>query len=474
MGLSSDDRPQLTLNVQPGLITAIFSIIFDFILLAILDSALARASSHFYYKSIFKGNPLSLKSADVPCVTSFLLGNFWTVPNVFLALVKIAMLVFILNVDIEVDSENVRPKTVVNVGSRLGFNISREDTKGEIDFGAGYLWQFVTNCREKSNDTITFYALAYNVSYGKTTAPLHDPNGNFIPTESIYCLSPKYVASDSVRPLVVVKGCSPMSDGGCTANSQTIFTKRRPGPDDSYTADLKGLLGNPDFTVEVNEVENFVGFSNYATVRLFCVNVHLGLREPPTSYLEPRDTCLVFANVSNGYLVEHWLYENPEFRRYYPGVVFEKDPKIGPAQAISTVFALQKGNVNYETLSKYLVGYSSYHISENQTITILRDARTVSTIPVYTLVIMGVIIVVCLGSYLIVAIFLAKDKRPQLNAINGLSSIAREENQPTGRSLNMGNGIMVGLILRHPNAGRLVPVQRGYQVVSKNEVDNIV
>lgn len=471
----SGSPPQLILDVQPGAVSVAYFIILDLVLLTIFDIALARTSSHLCYRRIFGGHPLELKSADIPGVTSFLLGNFWSATNIPLLLVKLVFLVFILIIDVEVNSESRQPTETITLTSRLGFDISTSSNNGTVRLGAGHLWPIATNCRVRSDDSdeITYYSVAYNFNDKKTSSPLHSVDENVIDSKSILCLSPKNVANESARPTVIISGCSPFRGGRCTdLNPKTIFERRPPADKDSRVQ-IKDTTGVDNLIYAMREYYNFTIISEYPSARMLCVSVSINPKDPPNNYLTYYDSCLLSANVSNGYLIENWIYNSSSFIRHYPGVVFKNYLNISTDQSVSTAFHLLKGGVSYETLSTFLIGYGSYHILESQNITNLGDTKTVSVIPVHSLVMSCVLAALCLGSYILVAIFLANE-RPQLNEINGLSSIAREENRPSGRSLKAGDGIAIGLILRNSNVARLVPVQNGYRVVSKKEVDSIV
>lgn len=59
------------------------------------------------------------------------------------------------------------------------------------------------------------------------------------------------------------------------------------------------------------------------------------------------------------------------------------------------------------------------------------------------------------------------DNRPQLNAIDGLSSIAREELQPSGRSYVSGENVSLGWVYSGPQRIRFGPVRSADQCVKR-------
>lgn len=483
MSSESDGLPRLVLHIQPGLVSAFYFLLFDLVLLTFVDVLLARAASFGYYSAIYKGHTVTLKSVDIPGVTTFLVGRLCSPINAATLVVKLAFLAAILSIDIAIDAETVRPEESITLGARLGMNLTDAYWEKENYVGLTFLWDSSRGCRVRSDedDSIVFYTVAFNVT-GNTSADDFATDGSYVPPDSLFCLKPDRVSQLSVRPLSVVNGCSPNRQTSCTEPTVELWRERntrRPDFYDIICFDFGAVITSNCVYVVVRAYYGFDGISEYGAGSLFCVYSRIGdfssyENDDSVGRVDDFQTCLFTTKVENGYLVENWTYNSSTFTRRYPGPVFDKDPQLGVWQTVAIAPYLLKGNMDYETLSSIVVANGAVLEFEEQNVQLFQGRKTVTIVPFYALILIAIIILVTTIAYVVSAFTVAKDIRPQINAINGLSSIAREENHPSGRSLTAGHGIAIGLILRYPNAARLVPVRKGTATVSRSEVNEIV
>lgn len=461
----------LSLNVRPGVISVLLFLVFDLVLHTVIDGVLARASCWVYYKRIFKGHPLHLKSADLPGVTSFLLGAPCAPFNLLIVVLKLAFLVALLNLNISIDGGIERAERAVTLTARLALNLSNSERGPNSQHGSGYLWHFARTCYEKpdTGDRITFYTLAFNLTPGADGASLHDGTRDPIVRGSIQCLSPGRVQRESVRALQVITGCSPVRSAACADPNPTTVPRKRLMPKSIKEVDIH-LSSGFTLRTRASTFTNLTLFPGYPGAKLVCLSVHAGGAQRG----DFRRTCVLTVQLpDHGFLIENWTSDRAGFHRVYAGPVFDNDPRMSFEETAIAAYRLFGPGVPYGTLASLLVANSGQVRFETQRVVVLGPPRAGTVVKFPALVLAGVVAAIVVAARVAVGCCLRADDRPRLNEIDGLSSIAREENSPSGKSLSSGRGIAIGLILRFPNVARLVPVQRGYHVVTRASVDEI-
>ena len=92
-------------GVQPGVISAILFIFLDIFTVGVLDIVLARVVCLVYYRRIQEGTPISVKSADIPGLSNYLLGKWLSWINLFAIFTKLALLGVVLAANISIGSK---------------------------------------------------------------------------------------------------------------------------------------------------------------------------------------------------------------------------------------------------------------------------------------------------------------------------------------------------------------------------------
>lgn len=453
---------EVRLPLSPGYISAIYFIVFDIIVISMVDVVIARILSRYYYRSIYHGRVITLRGADIPGMTTYLLDAFWSWPNIIARAIKIAIIICIFVIDWEINSAFSRPSSEIFRTARYQFNASQEAWRDAFENRSfqtvAYTWQAVRNChlRSEDSDEIWYYSVAFDLEYNITIEP--DGTINAPPwakhidkpevlDNTTQCLSPDFVADDFVVMTMQVIGCSELkrsSHCGFQAPAEgRISNTVRFDMGGFY---LQGLGYHGKFYSETNP--SLKGdWSQYEQPELFCIRLPLGLSGQSKDY----SPCLLISiDGNNNTLVEHWLYNSSSngFRRTYAGPVFDGVLSIGNAKRIDVLvdaLPFLKTGVRWDSLSSILVADSMIYKRDGKTITAFGKERIVTTLPGYTLILLIILVSITVFSRIIICYFVGYDSRPHLNTTDGLSSIAKGESRPTGRSLTIGPIPVVGL-----------------------------
>lgn len=471
--MTSSYQANLNIPVPFGVVSGFF-FFFDHIFITIIDYILARIVLNFYYKQIFKGHPLTVRSVDIIGVTSFLIGRKFSPVNVLASVIKVVLLITIFNIDLSIDTRTVSNFEMVQLSGTYDFDASDDAWKNvSINHKFKPIVEHIRYCRLKSNsgDGVTFYKLSFNFSGGTILKSDRDVSAGLekfsVDYRSVVCQSKASVNSKSVYKTVQVVGCSPNRSSGCRAPGKKVWKKKLFSSNFS-SENMNVRVGSFSIPVFCRSLTN-VTFWNYKSCNVSCMEIHIGW----SGRSDIAQTCLVRTQIPEGYLVENWKFNGSSFTRRYPGAVFAPTFQVEHFQSIAVLAYLTKGNVDYESMSSIIVANSAIYRQENQTLNVLKDHGIVSIVPYFAVGLSALIIVFALlGAVVTYAIF-RKDKRPILNEVNGLSSIAREEAFSTGKSLIGGTGVLVGLIIHSPGIGRLAPVAMTSEVVRRSELEII-
>lgn len=161
-------------------------------------------------------------------------------------------------------------------------------------------------------------------------------------------------------------------------------------------------------------------------------------------------SCLIVRIENKNTLIERWGYDPilQTLQRKYAGPVFEGRLDIGIFLKVVLLWNARDG-VDWITLGSIIVAESSIYKFTNRSTKVVKSKYIASVIPnraVVALFLMSIVIVVSRIIFFF-AVDLLKD-RPQLNSVDGLSSIAREELLPSGASMENGRPLYVGLTVK--------------------------
>lgn len=453
--MSSTGSTDVLYRAQPGITSAIYFILFDLVLLAILDVVLARIVCYLYYRRITAGEAVVVKSADVPALTTFLIGERATFPNILAIFVKIAVLAIILVVDLNIDSGVVTPEKSFQRSAIFSFDPSEERWTQPVTKNVVQRWERVRRCREsdRARGNITYYSISFDLLDDPIVPGGGYPDDLWIVDDStIVCMKEGNVDLDSVMVNARISGCS-QHFGNTLCSNQTRVYKYY-----DLDAFLRGLnysfykvvVGRDELAYQywnLNSAQVESLFSEYYRPNLTCFKTRIG----PSTNFQNYFGCFLVEHKDGMTLVELWRYSRRinALWRDFPGPLFEGDINIGQhaiRRSLETFWQVQ----DWESLSGTIVADSSHYVEFSTPVkaTYFENSYTVTKISPYAIALAAVLVLLAIILRVVVAFTIQKDKRPQINSIDGLSSIAREESEPTGFSFITGHGTKIGLCHR--------------------------
>lgn len=477
---------EVRIPISAGHVSAIYFVLFDVVVLSMVDIVMARILSRYYYYSIYHGRVVTLRSADIPGVTTYLLDAFWSWPNIIARFIKIAIIICVLIVDININSAFARPSSEISRTARYQFNASQEawgDSIEDINFVAvGFTWDKIRTCYERSeqSDELRYYSVAFDLEFNITIDPdgtinappnmtdIHRPD---VLDNTTQCLSPDLVADDFVVPTVHVIGCSELNrTSDCRAEA--------PLEGSASICEECGakFFGHGNYTGEIFSAVNasLIGdWARYPQPELTCITFRIGVVQPE-SFFSP---CLLYSVLDDGNtLIEFWIRDTVTgiYRRTFPGPVFKGVLSIGTQKRIDALFdsfSHWKSGLRWDTLSGILVANGNIYKRDQKNITVYGERKTVTSLPGYSVILLFIVVLSTILTRIVIH-FKVNDSRPQLNTIDGLSSIAREESQPTGRSLTSGATLTVGF-KNVPKGIRFGPIRDSAEVIVRDPKQNI-
>lgn len=458
------------LDVDPGVVSTVYFIVLEIFMLAIVDVVLIHIVSWMYYKRIHKGIPLEVRSAEIPGVATSLVGRFVSPPNIFAYLIKLALLACVFVVDLNIKSTANRSRTALTLTAKFGFDPS-DDAWNGLNRIVERTWTDSGDCHiiDKQNSNITFYSIAFNLKNNETIDDEIVPADSEFRIKRIDVSSVQCLAEDRVFPpdpshiVAQVIGCSQLVPSTCT--NESIIERSadlRANPADQKIIFFKQGTIPITYRRDKYDVAAKQIWPSYSNPKLTCLQTHIGIKNIKKRY----EACIVTAQFSNDTtLIERWDYDRREgkLKRRYPGPVFKGRVEFG-VNRISVYLEQFAVSHNWASLSRQVVADSTVYqlLSEkgaNQPeIVRLGENEILTTVPVFTVVLTVFLVMAAAAARLAVLFSIGKDLRPHLNTINGLSSVGREENEPTGRSMQAGHGMIIGLTKRDGHSVHFGPL----------------
>lgn len=491
-------------GVQPGVISALLFIFLDIFTVGLLDIVLARVVCLVYYRSINEGRPISVKSADIPGLSNYLLGRWLSWINLFAIFIKLGLLAVVLTANISIGSKEAQTENEVRDAT-----FTLEPSDAHIKYGMDNDIVYTVRRRYESSkscfkdgdgdERITYYALRFNLQNNEKlfsdngTKGVNETASVDVDDASIICMSPDDVNDDD--PLITVIGCTRLADHNAkndelnnntnsdnNANDDndgresclTVVsqTQIKPAPEsDHYNV---GELYEGEIVHEYRDYDDETvrsTFPEYKDPLLTCLSTEIGIdsTSAPSRYTH----CLLVAfrrgpspsNSSkleiNETIVERWILGPDKngtaeraFIMEYPGIRFEGHFDIGRL-ASARYLQLPFPFTDYRTLSGELVAQASHYLYLGGSAAmrsrgrvgrkVYRDHAVVTTVYKFAVAMVAVSVILVLVAFVVTQLYLYKDRRPRFNTINGLSSIVREEHTPSGRSYDEGESAILGL-----------------------------
>lgn len=445
---------EIQLGVQPGFVAAFYFIVFDLIALSLIDFVLARGVNAYYYRRIMNGYPIKVRSVDIPGVTSFLVDRFYTPISLGMTLIKLGFFAMFFFADLEISSRVTQSSTTVLNTAQLFFNTSREAFRLTFDMDSKTVvrqraWERSRACYVQGGENLSYYPISFNFS---------DRNQSQIDFSSIRCMTPPI--ETSIAPARVI-GCSSFLASNC--EDEALITLKNtfvPPLGDSWgRVVLADLMYPPvSYIMEIFDWEQTNStFPDYVNSTVFCVRTRIGLEDQPRP---DYTSCLVHMIDSSVTLVELWTLSSDGLylERKYPGPLFEGQILIGDGDALK-LLSKPLFEANWKHLSGALVADTVEEAQMVQQFSTTEDTGIVTVLSPLGWALAPVPLLVGILLRIVVFVYFKKDFRPQINSIDGLSSIVREEQEPTGRSIDQGRTAVVGLYMRGNSAIRFGPVR---------------
>lgn len=453
---------ELELFVQPGVISALLFIFLDIFTVGILDIVLARLVCLAYYRNINEGKPVSVKSADIPGLSNYLLGQSLSPINIVALGTKLVLLGVVLAANMSIQTRG----TKTNIESRNA-TFAFDPTDNEREVGGNYKvrrrLETSKSCFEEDGDELIYYPLRFNLKNGTVLegpdfpAAENEKEMYDVDDATVVCMSPSQVGN--YESMVTVLGCTRKDPGQCLTVISRNTTK--------------------DVSIDYEEGETYSGeithrylnfdeagvrrlWSEYDNPVLTCLTTQIGVTKNSESSKYSHCLLVSIEDEEDETIVERWILspagkgsskEFDEFVMEYPGIRFKGKVEFGQLAA-AQYLELPFPFTDYRTLSGDLVAQASKYEYSPKSVELLVKVETPVTVIGYWAVgmVVGSILIVVLG-LIITVILLRKDTRPRFNTINGLSSIVREEHEPSGRSYTAGESAVLGL--RFTNADSL-------------------
>lgn len=466
----------IDVGVGPGVVSALLFIFLDIFTVGVLDMVLSRVVCLSYYRNINEGKPVSVKSADIPGLSNYLLGRWISPTNLIAIGAKLSLLIIVLTANMSIRSKS----TVTHYEERTGAfklapsdeDIARYENKTN---SVRPRLESSKSCFEEDGDTLTYYQLRFNLEDGN--------NGQKeINDSSMICMSTANV--DNSQKLITVKGCTrkeiwelsclTVISGEARKNARNLTRLEQT---ELYEGDIVHTF------IEFAKEDVDQSWWEYKNPVLTCLSTHIGIDS--TIAASKYTHCLMVSKEDDKTFIERWIMgpssdngrEDPEgiFILEYPGIIFEGIHDFD-RQAAARYLQLPFPFADYRTLSGELIAQASQFEEANGQIGILEkeeNGNTVTTMDIYAVVLVAGAIVIVIVSYVVTIVLLRRDNRPRFNTINGLSSIVREEHIPSGRSYTAGESAILGLRFTSDDSlhfgplrdrGEGTPFQDGYDI----------
>lgn len=467
-----------TLNIPSGYVLAIFFVVFDVLCLAVTDVLLTRFVCILYYRDINKGCPVLVRSLDIPGVVTYLVGKWFSFANLLTFFIKIVMLVFVFIINFKVESTDGFQYYIERRNCTYDFIPTKAEwdvqNRNRIVERRGEFTRL--SCREFQGDSVTFYRSVFNlkddtVLINETDVPNVQSGQYGVNDNSFICLSPRYARNSSVDPILKVKGCSRMDSPSCSTSMEyrrTIIANRNEDADGDFTI-VAGTGRITYGSLLFNKSDIAKGFSQYVNPSLHCLQQCYGVsgaccrNRQDTNCRKIITPCLIVAedNIRNETLFERWMLVNEsgstiELVRTHPGPIVEGVFNFSRNRANAALLDVQTSTNWWELAGTILTDSFVYrYVPQNYE---LKKAIRAAFIPLETILLGSLTILIVISGSIASWILFGGDERPMFNTINGLSSILREENIPSGLSLKQGKAALVGQSNKTKESPHLGPV----------------
>lgn len=444
----------LKLEVSAGALSSIYFVLFELIALGLTDSSIAGFVCAQYYKRVYSGHVMRVRSIDIPGITTNMLDS-WTIPSNALALMwKLLILGAIFYIDLAIGSAQWQDEThdfrsgsfffkgseeekTVDLKAREPFSLKRYRTNSSLSL---FSREHVRRCRQV--DTQNFRATFYRVAINHTGKTVRNAGSKFVFNDkSVVCMSPEHVTMPSI--VAEVRGCSWLMKNDCDNSTHKYHKGALTTPRIFTLMSAMMLTGNHTFKFfQMNSTQVSMFWPEYHGANVSCAEMLIG-----SPSMKNRSHCVVMARKpnSNDTLVERWQYDSKRKEMYqqYAGPVFKGHVDIG-MERMGLLLRYPEQNLNWETYSSVVVADLAEYEQNSLQMVIKGKKRTVTNVSMLSIGVAGFLLVVVFIVRIVVYFTIDGDERPRFNCIDGLSSIMREEYIPSGKSDRQGRTAFLG------------------------------
>lgn len=444
------------------------------------DSVLARVVCLAYYRNINDGKPVSVKSVDIPGLSNYLLGRSLSITNIVAILTKLALLAIVLVANITISTVS---KETITTPLDARFKLSPADTfikEGHV-FQVRRRPESMKQCflEDDKTQSLTYYEIRFNLADGKELkgndyGEAGELGKYDIDDSSVLCMKPGKVSKK--KELITVIGCTKDKYAPSPKSCLNVVQERRraPGPElyvetEEYGVTIKHFYRDYD-SGEITRL-----FPEHKDPVFTCLSTKIGVSNTQDSTYAH---CLLVAfqydtdGVVNVTVVERWAVVKTDtegqedFMLEYPGIIFKDEFKLGrlgSARYLERPFSFS----DYRTMSAELIAQAADYEYLGGTVegsvgklkTLEGSNKPLTIIPKYAIGLVVAAVAAVVFALLVTVIMLRSDKRPRFNTINGLSSIVREENTPSGSSYQAGESALLGLKFTRDDRLRFGPLE---------------
>lgn len=270
-------------------------------------------------------------------------------------------------------------------------------------------------------------------------------------------LAPGLVTTQTQLPIARVLGCSNFATSTCYNETLLfMYDVDFPRTRDRRIVYLDYKEYNTSFEVQTyppTAVSKI--FPMYSKADVLCIRNRIGLTNVRYRIIE---SCLLTSETDNqDTLIERWEYDrrNGTLLRHFPGPIFQGRLRMADQQKALVLQNLGT-TFNWESFSSVIVADGVVYQANKTYVERLTQVGLVTSLPWPSVIAAISVTVLCIFFRIIIYFYFGKDGRPQINTIDGLSSVAREEHQPTGRSMQSGQVLKLGVVNeRNPNGQEL-------------------
>lgn len=472
----------LELTIKAGHLSAIYYFLLNVILINVLDYCLSKLLNLLYYRSIFLGFPLQVKSCNIPFITHYNIGSPLSTPNLLSSAVKLTYVLLALTVHANINTGSSKNYILAHQmhSGTFEFDPSEETRQAQISKRqiVQERWAESSHCRvvNSTAERIDYFHIVFNLSNTVQAAAGYTRQQLIAVNDStILCKSPEHV-TDPLK-LISVSGCSALhgepSSQPRSCNAHSVIN-RNVAEDTFNPSRQDNQIGFPGkytyavFSFSQSELQamlpGYWDVYNVTMADMLCLRTFFGKRNHPSRQL--RTSCLTtVVTRDNRTVFDRWEHNNAQnsLRRQFAGPEFSAALNIGRVHKLTFLWSVNQ-DTNWADASAMLVAEALVHapLANRSSTAIVHQANGLPRygvqVPVVSFVLLGVACGFVSALFVLVSLLDRREgavKRPRLNCIDGLSSIAREECKSSEVSLRMGGTMLIGVSKRKDGSYRL-------------------